>query len=106
MSDNLKDDIRNAIPIHKNTELKEVKHLKSEIKKLNNTVEAYKRECNKLSNLIQRARAEAVREFAEAVVCDIDNYCEKNIKTKPFVDGVTGMQIAHNLVYKRLKKWG
>lgn len=53
---------------------------------------------------IEQTKAEAFKEFAEIVVCDIDNYCEKNIKTKPFVDGVTGMQIAHNLVYKRLKE--
>lgn len=52
----------------------------------------------------KKFKSEAVKEFADKVVCDIDTYCEKNIRTKPSVDGVTGMKIAHNLIYKRLRE--
>ena len=49
-------------------------------------------------------KSEAIKEFAYKAVYDIDTYCEKNIITKPFVSGVTGMRIAHDLVYKRLRE--
>lgn len=53
---------------------------------------------------IETCQGEAIKEFADKVACDIDTYCENNIRTKPFVDGVTGMKIAHNLIYKRLRE--
>lgn len=53
---------------------------------------------------IETCQGEAIKEFADKVVYDIDTYREKHIRTKPFVDGVTGMQIAHNLIYKRLRE--
>lgn len=36
---------------------------KAEIERLDDAVDAYKRECNKLSHLISKARVEAVNEF-------------------------------------------
>lgn len=48
-------------------------------------------------------KTEAYKEFADKVVHDINSYCE-NIKTKPSVDGVTGMKIANDLIYKRVNE--
>ena len=96
--------------------LNEINRQKAEIERLQKHNKEYSF-CNLLGNCLvysknlkdyndmrKGLKAEGIKEFAEEAVRDIDTYCEKNIKTKPFVSGVTGMEIAHNLVYKRLKE--
>ena len=71
--------------------------LKSEVERLKEFIVETRR-CDK------EIKSEVVKEFADKVAHDIISYCEKNIRTKPSVDGVTGMKISNDLIYKRLKE--
>ena len=75
----------------------ELKNAKSEIEELKSVINGFR-------GYDEEIKSEAVKEFAAIVSHDINAYCEKNIRTKPSVDGVTGMKIAHNLIYKRLRE--
>ena len=75
----------------------------AEIERLNVLVKTKNKLIKGLDQSISYAYDRAIEEFANKVTHDINAYCE-NIRTKPSVDGVTGMKIANDLIYKRLNE--
>lgn len=91
------------LTLEKDALFDKAEELKAEIERLNALVKTKNKLIEGLDQSISYAYDRAIEEFANKVTHDINVYCE-NIRTKPSVDGVTGMNIANDLIYKRLKE--
>ena len=91
------------LTIEKDTLFDKIEELKAEVERLNALIKTKNKLIKGLYQSINYAYDREIKEFANKVTHDINAYCE-NIRTKPSVDGVTGMKIANDLIYKRLNE--
>ena len=91
------------LTIEKDALFDKAEELKAEVERLNVLIKTKNKLIEGLDQSISYAYDRAIEEFANKVTHDINAYCE-NIRTKPSVDGVTGMKIANDLIYKRLNE--
>ena len=91
------------LTLEKDALFDKAEELKTEVERLNALVKTKNKLIKGLDQSISYAYDRAIEEFANKVTHDINAYCE-NIRTKPSVDGVTGMKIANDLIYKRLNE--